>query len=83
MPVSQKIGSFAPMRFVGTGKPVRPMRPQNPNREPSRKGIRFSGKSDYKKFTSLNQSLQKPSLSDLSNSAIKIQRAGGNLNIVV
>lgn len=83
MPVSQKIGSFAPMRFKGTGKPVRPMRPQNPNREPSSKGIRFSGKSSFTKFVSLNQSLQTPSLNELSDSAMRIQRAGGNLNIVV
>ena len=54
MPISARVSSvsqnvsFGPLRFIGTGDPVRPRRP---DRFAGVRGIQFSGKVGFAEFT--------------------------------
>ena len=80
-PVSQKI-SFRPLTFLFTGKPVRPVRAQAPNRTPGRRGIQISGNDSYGEFVRSIRSINQPSVEELGRGATKLMNAlGSNVNI--
>jgi len=84
MPSSQKIGSFRPLTFLSTNKPVRPVRPQSPNREPGRLGIQLSGKVTYREFVQNISNFNNLDFRTLGRSAVKLQKSSGiSINVTV
>lgn len=84
MPSSQKIGSFRPLTFLSSNKPVRPVRPQIPNREPGRLGIQFSGAVTYGEFVQNIRSFNNLDFRTLGKAAVKLQKSLGiSINITV
>ena len=63
------------MRFVGTGKPMKPeLKNLRLLREPSAKGILQSGVDSIREFRQINKLKTKPSPQEIGRNSAKIQR---------
>ena len=73
------------LRFIGTGKSMNPFTNPKLNRDPSRKGIEFSG---IKSTNELGEKLRAnmlPKISDLGDGAVKVMRSmqqGSRINLM-
>ncbi|MFC1477290.1 hypothetical protein ACFL6L_02375 [candidate division KSB1 bacterium] len=84
MPVSQKIGSARPLTFIVTGKPMRPTRPQPPNRQPGLKGISYSGKVSFREFRQNNLNNAQLSPTQIGQGAVRLQKFSGiSVNVTI
>ncbi|MFC1729087.1 hypothetical protein ACFL6I_02010 [candidate division KSB1 bacterium] len=81
---TQKINNARPLTFLHNGKPVRPSRPSPPNREPSKKGVRFSGDVTYKEFIRNKDTRNRVTPQQLGQGAVRLQKSSGiSLNITI
>jgi len=71
------VGSFKPLTFIGTGKPVRPVTPEGIDRSASRKGIIFSGKTSKGELTAKINSQYALSPKELGDGAVKLSKSMG------
>ncbi|MFC1493565.1 hypothetical protein ACFL6O_06340 [candidate division KSB1 bacterium] len=84
MPTSQKIGSFRPLTFRHSGEPVRPVRPQAPNRAPSMKGVKFAGEVTFSEFSRNVRELSTFSPQELGRGAVRLQKFTGiSVNVTI
>ncbi|MCP4725509.1 MAG: hypothetical protein GY863_10755 [bacterium] len=84
MPTSQKIGSFRPLTFRHSGDPVRPVRPQAVNKEPSMKGIKFAGEVTFSEFSRNIRERSNVGPQELGRGAVRLQKFTGiSLNVTI
>ena len=84
MPASQKIGSFRPLTFLHSNKPVSPAKPRPIDRTPGQKGIRMSGKVSFREFQNNIHSDAEVSPQQLGRGAVRLLKSSGiSVNIVI
>ncbi len=84
MASSGKIGSFRPLTFLHSNKPLRPYRPQAPNRAPGMKGIQMSGDTSYGEFASKIKQINNMSPLELGSKAVELQKSSGiSINVTI
>ena len=66
-----------PLRFVGTGELARVNVNPRVNREPGRKGVRFSNIDSQGEFKDVVRSELQPSVQELGRNAVQIPRSNG------
>ena len=70
--------------FVGTGSPVSPNTNVFVNREPSSKGVVYSGVRSKGEFNELQVSKAKPDLKTLGKKAVSLQKSLGiSVNVTI
>ena len=71
------------IRFFGTGRSMNPFTNANVNREPSRKGIEFSGAKSPSELNDKIRTVLQPRISELGDAAVKVTRQmrSGNVNV--
>ncbi len=70
------------INFLGTGRPITPNTNPSINREPSRRGVQYSGIKNVREFQQLISSKLDIKPDELGKGASEIRRAfGSNMNI--